>query len=208
MVDKNSEYPLGSKDLIFLKNFITNPDIIVGDYTYYYDTHNADKFEINNVIVLYNCKLIIGKFCQIAEGTKFIMNGANHQMNGFSTYPFNIFGGDWSKYTPSYPEKGDTIIENDVWFGYQSVIMPGVKIGNGAIIGAQAVVTKNVDPYTIVAGNPAIVIRKRFDDKTIENLEKLQWWDWDNEKITRHIKDLVGMDMNKFSSQSSVIMDK
>lgn len=197
MVSPDVLYPLGSiKDLIFLKHFIANTDIQIGDYTYYHDS-SPEKFEKENVILLFCCKLIIGKFVQIASETKFIMSGANHQMNGFSTYPFNIFGGIWANYEPEYPNKGDTVIGHDVWFGYRSIIMPGVKIGHGAIIGAGAVVTKDVPPYTIVGGNPARKIRSRFSPQVITELETICWWDWDEKKISRNLKAIVGADIKK-----------
>lgn len=192
-------YPMGkvTKEVIFLKHFITNPNIQVGDYTYYHDMHHPEKFEKENVIIIYSCKLTIGKFCQIAHGTKFMMSDANHQMNGFSTFPFFIFGGEWSNYQPDTPKKGDTVVGNDVWFGQDSLIMPGIKIGSGAIIAARSVVTKDVPPYTIVGGNPAKIIRKRFSDETIDQLLHIQWWDWNYEKITRNIEAIVGADVQK-----------
>jgi virginiamycin A acetyltransferase len=183
--------------MIFLKNFITNPNIQVGDYTYYHDAVHPERFEKDNVILLYTCKLIMGKFCQIAQGTKFIMGDANHQMDGFSTFPFYVFGKEWAEYEPRFPTKGDTIVGNDVWFGHGSVIMPGVKIGDGAIIGACSVVTKDVHPYTIVGGNPAKEIRKRFSEDIVKKLLEIQWWNWDIDKITRNIKAIVGADIQK-----------
>lgn len=169
--DPSKTYPMeGMKRLCFLKNIIKNPQIIVDDYTYYDDPDDVHNFE-KNVLYLFDFigdKLIIGKFCQIATGATFIMNGANHPMSGFSTYPFKIFGGAWQHAPLSPIIKGDTVVGNDVWIGYGAVFMPGVKIGDGAIIAAQSVVTKNIEPYTIVGGNPAKVIRKRFDKKTID----------------------------------------
>jgi len=198
MISPNTKYPLGSeKTLIFLKHFITNPNIEVGDYTYYHDLHHPEKFETENVVLIHSGKLIIGKFCQIAQGTKFIMSGANHQMSGFSTFPFFIFGKEWNTYTPDLMKKGDTIVGNDVWFGHSSVIMPGVTIGDGAIIGAHAVVTKDVPPYTILGGNPAKEIRKRFPDDVICKLLEIKWWNWKYEKITRSIDAIVGADIQK-----------
>ncbi|CUI17366.1 putative acetyltransferase [Candidatus Protochlamydia naegleriophila] len=201
-MDCSTLYPLSSKDLIFLKHFITNPAIHIGDYTYYHDTDRPEAFEKENVALLYDCELHIGKFCQIAQGTKFIMSGANHQMNGFSTFPFFIFGDKWADYTPSFPKKGHTVVGNDVWFGHQSVIMPGIKIGDGAIIGAYAVVTKDVPPYSIVGGNPANIIRHRFDESTIKKLQVIQWWNWDVEKITRNIPLIVSADLEKLETAS------
>ncbi|MGL5154748.1 MAG: CatB-related O-acetyltransferase, partial [Aeromonas veronii] len=140
-------------------------------------------------------KLIIGKFCAIARGVKFIMNGANHQTSGFSTYPFFIFGNGWEHAAPapgSLPYKGDTVIGNDVWIGYDALIMPGVKVGNGAIIAARSVVTGDVPAYALVGGNPAKVIRYRFDDDTIARLNAIAWWDWPVEQISRNLPLISG----------------
>ena len=176
----------------YLKNFITSPNIEVGDYTYYDDPNGPEHFEKN---VLYHFdfigdKLIIGKFCAIAKDVTFIMNGANHQSAGFSTYPFFIFGNGWEKSAPQpgdLPFKGNTEIGNDVWIGYNATIMPGVKIGNGAIIASKSVVTNDVPAYAVVGGNPAKIIKQRFDDKTINALLSIAWWDWSNDKITAHL---------------------
>ncbi|MCP0913764.1 CatB-related O-acetyltransferase [Legionella sp. 27cVA30] len=191
-------YPIpGSERTIFLKNIVKNPNIIIGDYTYYDDPVDIYNFEKN---VLYHFdfigdKLIIGKFCQIAANVKFMMNGGNHYLDGFSSFPFIIFQSYWPE-IPFIPNrKKDTVIGNDVWIGYDATIMPGVNIGDGAIIGTRAVVTKDVAPYEIVGGNPAQVIRKRFDDETIDFLLQLQWWDWPIEKIRQHV--LAIMDGNK-----------
>ncbi|MCP5375247.1 MAG: CatB-related O-acetyltransferase [Rickettsiaceae bacterium] len=177
----------------FLKNIITNPQIIVGDYTYYDDTEDVYNFE-KNVLYLFDFigdKLIIGKFCQIASGVRFIMNGANHAMGGISTYPFEVFGKSWSNTLSNDLNKGDTVIGNDVWIGNSATIMPGVKIGHGAIIGTNTLVTKDVAPYTIVGGNPGKLIRNRFDQQTIDFLLELAWWDWPIERITKHVKDIA-----------------
>ena len=198
--DATKKFPLAHYDrLCFLKNIITNPNIIVGDYTYYDDFEDVHNFEKN---VKYHFdftgdKLIIGKFCMIASGATFIMNGANHLTDAISTYPFAIFGNGWegAMEGKTYPTKGDTIIGNDVWIGYKATIMAGVKIGDGAIIASQSVVTKDVAPYSIVGGNPAKEIRKRFSNEKIERLLKMQWWNWDLEKITKHIQDLTGNDL-------------
>ena len=201
MIDPKQLYPLHTfkltpfKEMIFLKQFITHPHIHVGDYTYYHDQDHPEDFEKRNVIVLTNSKLIIGKFCQLAQGTTFIMSGANHPMEGFSTFPFFIFGGAWSQYVPHLKDKGDTTVGNDVWFGHQATILPGIKIGDGAIIGAFAVVTQDVPAYGIVAGNPAQLIRKRFSDAVIHQLQVIKWWDWDFEKITRNISSITHSDI-------------
>ena len=200
-ISASTLYPLspGTKEVIFLKNFITNPNIEVGDYTYYHDLYNPESFEKNNVIIFQTSKLIIGKFCQIAQGTKFITSDANHPLNGFSTFPFFIFGNEWAQYTPELTNKGDTLVGNDVWFGCNATIMPGVQIGDGAIIGAAAVVTKNVPPYTIVGGNPAKEIRKRFSDETIRQLLEIKWWNWNFEKISQSIEAIVGANIEKLT---------
>ena len=190
----------GFPQICFIKNTVKNPRIIIGDYTYYDDPEDSENFERN---VLYHYpfskdKLIIGKFCALARGIKFIMNGANHQLSGFSTYPFYIFGNGWEKVSPEdeeLPFKGDTIVGNDVWIGYKSVIMPGVKVGDGAIIAAKSVVVSDVSPYTIVGGNPAQIIKQRFDDNTIEQLIKIAWWNWDIKRISANLDKIMAADL-------------
>jgi len=197
----NATFPLENYNrLCFLKNIIKNPSIEVGDYTYYDDFENVENFEKN---VKYHFdfvgdKLIIGKFCMIASGATFIMNGANHLSKSVSSYPFAIFGGDWRNAMDgkTYPVKGNTIIGNDVWIGYDATIMPGVQIGDGAIIASKSVVIKDVEPYSIVGGNPAQLIKKRFSDNKIEALLKVEWWHWPIEKITAHIKQLTSGDVS------------
>jgi len=173
----------------FLKNIIKNPNITVGDFTYYDDPDDIHSFEKN---VLYHFdfigdKLIIGKFCQIATGVRFIMNGASHDIDAVSTFPFKILGKSFAKAALNAPIKGNTVIGNDVWVGNSATIMPGVKIGDGAIIGTNALVTKDVEPYSIVGGNPAKEIRKRFDPETIKFLQELAWWNWDINKIVDNL---------------------
>lgn len=195
--DKHSIFPLANYDrLCFLKNIIKNPNIEVGDYTYYDDFENVENFEKN---VKYHFdftgdKLIIGKFCMIASDVKFIMNGANHLSQAITSYPFAIFGKAWASAMDgkSYPNKGNIRVGNDVWIGYNATIMAGVRIGDGAIIAANSTVVKDVEPYTIVGGNPAQVIKKRFDDEKIAQLLELEWWNWDIEKITRNVEALTG----------------
>ncbi len=188
--------------LCFIKNIIKNPNIIVGDYTYYddYET-NGEDFEkhVTHFYPFIGDKLIIGKFVSIAKGIKFIMNGANHRMNGITTYPFNILGSGWEKVTPKLedlPLKGDTVIGNDVWIGENVTILPGVHIGDGSIIGANSVVGKNIEPYSICVGNPVRVIKKRFDEETINKLLSLQWWNWDEDRIFNNLEALVNGDLN------------
>lgn len=189
--DPNVLYPIeGVTRTVFLKNIIKNPQIIVGDYTYYDDPEDIYSFE-KNVLYLFDFmqdKLIIGKFCQIATGVKFIMNGASHAMDGISTYPFKLMGKAWKGASMNAISKGDTIIGNDVWIGNSATIMQGVKVGHGAIIGTNSLVTKDIEPYTIVGGNPARVIRKRFDEEAIELLLRAAWWDWPIEKITDNLE--------------------
>ncbi|NLQ25021.1 Vat family streptogramin A O-acetyltransferase [Shewanella sp. S-1] len=182
----------------FIKNCVSNPNIIIGDYTYYDDPEDSENFE-RNVLYHYSFskdKLIIGKFCALACGVKFIMNGANHKMSGFSTYPFQIFGEAWGKTIKDIPYKGDTIIGNDVWIGYDSLIKPGVKIGNGAIIASRSVVVSDVPAYTIVGGNPARLIRERFSPQIVSALESIAWWDWPIEKIFQHLGIIVNADID------------
>ena len=187
-----------AKRIVFIKNVVTRTNIIAGDFSYYDDPAYADDFETKNVLYHYSFskeKLIIGKFCAFATGVKFIMGSANHKMDGFSTYPFFVFFG--TKFDPAHvPYKGDTVIGNDVWIGYDATVMPGIHIGDGAIVGAKAVVTKNVPPYTIVGGNPAKIIRTRFDEKTIQELQKIAWWDWSIEKITKNISAITGCNID------------
>ncbi len=193
-------FPLpGYNRLCFLKNIIKNPNIIVGDYTYYDDFEDVHNFEQN---VKYHFdfvgdKLIIGKFCMIASGVTFIMNGANHLSKSISAYPFAIFGEGWAHAMEGkeYPKKKDTVIGNDVWIGHKATIMPGVTIGDGAIIATNATVTKDVAPYAIVGGNPAHEIKKRFNDEEIASLLEIAWWDWDYEKITEHVQTLTSGDI-------------
>lgn len=200
--DIHKTFPLEGIDrLCFLKNIIKNPNIIVGDYTYYDDFENVENFEKN---VKYHFdfvgdKLIIGRFCMIASGVTFIMNGANHLTDALSTYPFAIFGNGWEHAMDgkTYPQKGDINIGNDVWIGYNATIMAGVTIGDGAIIAANATVVKDVEPYSIVGGNPAVLIRKRFPQETIDRLLALKWWNWSPEKITRNVHLLTGMNMDE-----------
>lgn len=190
----------GFPQVCFIRNTVKSPNIIVGEYTYYDDPDGAEDFERN---VLYHYpfsgdRLVIGRFCAIARGAKFIMNGANHLMSGLSTYPFQIFGHGWEQAMPppeAFPHKGDTVVGNDVWIGYDALVMPGVRIGNGAIIAARSVVASDVPAYTIVAGNPARSVRQRFPQATIDTLEVIAWWDWPAETITRHLAVIVAGDV-------------
>lgn len=181
--------------ICFLKNAINHPNILIGDFTYYSDLiHRPEDFQKNNVLYLDDfCqdKLIIGKYCTIASGVKFLMNACNHKLKAFTGYPFKIFNangwGDGERTREDIHYKGDLVIENDVWIGYEAIVLPGAKIGNGAIIGARAVVTGTIPPYAIAAGNPARVIRMRFDEATINLLLEIQWWNWDAKKIVDNL---------------------
>ena len=189
-------YPrTGDKETIYLKNVITNPYITVGDFTMYNDfVNDPTLFEKNNVLYHYpinHDKLQIGKFCSIACGAKFLFNSANHTLSSLSTYPFPLFFEEWGlekkDVTNAWDNKGDIIIGNDVWIGYEAVILAGVTIGDGAIIGTRAVVTKDVPPYTIVGGVPAKPIKKRFSEETISALLEIQWWNWSEKRIAKNI---------------------
>jgi virginiamycin A acetyltransferase len=183
-----------------LKDVITKQNIIVAEYTYYHDFDDPKNFENKNVLYQYpinNDKLIIGKFCSIAAGAKFLFNGGNHKNDSFVNYPFSIFGDLWEHSLPinnSWDNKGDIVIGNDVWIGHEALIMAGVKIGNGARIATRALVTKDVKPYEIVGGIPAKPIKTRFENEVIEILEELKWWDMSIEKIKAHMKILMNND--------------
>ena len=191
--------------LCFIKNVIKNPNIIVGEYTYYDDIDGAENFEshVTHHYDFIGDKLIIGKFCAIAKGIEFIMSGANHRIDSITTYPFNIMGNGWGKSAPSLSDlklKGDTIIGNDVWIGQNVTILPAVHIGDGAIIGANSVVAKNIPPYSVAVGNPCEVKRKRFDEDLIEYLLKIKWWDWNAEKIFKNMEALCSGDLSKIKN--------
>ncbi len=204
--NSNCKHPMaGFPQVCFIKNTTKNPNIIIGDYTYYDDPHDSENFERN---VLYHYpfigdKLIIGKFCALARGVQFIMNGANHQLSGISTYPFYIFGNGWQRVKPSLdelPYKGDTCVGNDVWIGYDVLIMPGVTIGNGAIISSRSVVVQDVPAYSVVGGNPAKVIKNRFSAQIINKLEALAWWDWPIAEISRNLHLITAGDVDALTS--------
>ena len=198
-IPENKLYPrTNDKQTIYLKYAISNPNITVGEYTMYNDFENDPTlFEKNNVLYHYPInkdKLVIGKFCSIACGAKFLFTSANHTMKSLSTYPFPLFFEEWGldkkDVTKSWDNKGDIIIGNDVWIGYEAVILSGVTIGDGAIIGTRALDTKDVPPYTIVGGMPAKIIRKRFEEETINLLLEKKWWNWSREKIAKNIKNI------------------
>ncbi len=204
-MDCNKIYPrTGDTQTVYLKSVVKRPTIEVGDYTIYNDfANNPLDFEKNNVLYHYpinHDRLIIGKFCSIACGAKFVFNCANHTLKSLSTYTFPLFFEEWdlqkSDVATAWDNKGDIIIGNDVWIGYDAVIMAGVKIGDGAIIGTRAVVTKDVEPYSIVGGVPAKEIRKRFAPEVIEKIKSLQWWNWPEEKIQKSLTAIQSGDID------------
>ena len=206
MTDTKKLYPrTGDKQTVYLKNVITDPSITVGDYTMYNDFVNDPVgFERNNVLYHYPInrdRLIIGKFCSIACGAKCLFNSANHTLSSLSTYPFPLFFEEWGlekrNVAASWDNKGDIVIGNDVWIGYEAVIMAGVTIGDGAIIGARAVVTKDVPPYTVAGGIPAKPIKKRYPEETIAALSELKWWDWPEERIAQNLHAIQAGKLNE-----------
>lgn len=202
--DPNAIYANPYKTSCFIKNVVTAPNIHIGDYTHYDDPADPAAFEKNNILFnrpAFGDKLVIGKFCSIACGAKFIMGSAGHRIDGVTAYPFAVFGGAWEKKLPSHvsqiPFKGDTVVGNDVWIGRECVIMPGVKIGDGAILSAYSVVTEDVEPYGMVDGNPAQLTKKRFDDGLIELLLKVKWWDLPPRLLTELLPVLCGRDLEQ-----------
>ena len=201
--DPRQRYPNEAlKQIVFIKNVITRPNILIGDYTYYDDVDGAERFEehVTHHYEFLGDRLIIGKFCAIARGIEFVMNGANHRMGSVTTYPFNIMGHGWEQFAPALsdlPLKGDTVVGNDVWIGQNVTVMPGVNIGDGAIIAANSVVASDVPPYCVAGGDPCRVIRRRFDDELTEYLLALRWWDWDADKIFRNLDALCSGDLTK-----------
>nr|WP_319503814.1 CatB-related O-acetyltransferase [Bacteroides graminisolvens] len=199
MPNKETLYPRKEdKTMVYLKSCVKSPFIEVGDYSFYHDFDNPLDFEKKCVLYHYpyvnNDRLIIGKFCSIACGTKFLFNGANHTLKSLSTYPFPVLAGEWDLQVPvtdAWDNKGDIVIGNDVWIGFEAVIMAGVTIGDGAIIASRAVVTKDVEPYSIVGGVPAKPIRKRFSEERIAELLEMKWWDWSEQEIQQRLPEIM-----------------
>ena len=205
--DPNVIFPNEYGTSCFVKNVVRAPNIEIGDYTYYDDDTDPTGFERNNVLFNYpefGDRLIIGKFCALAQGTTFIMGPANHRTGSASTYPFNVFGGAWTEATPDHmsqlPRKGDTVVGNDVWLGRECVVMPGVKIGDGAIVAAYSVVTRDVAPYTVAGGNPARFIKNRFDEELTGLLLRLKWWDLPPEELVAWLPILCGENLENLRS--------
>ena len=199
--DPRQLYPLpGHRRVMFINNFDLPANVSIGDYTYYDDPAGPDAF-IANLRYHFDFigdRLVIGKFCAIATGVQFFMNGGNHRVDAFSSFPFLIFGGAWQgrfAQENDFPMKGDTVVGNDVWRGSDATLMPGITVGDGAIVAAKSVVATDVPPYAIVAGNPARIIRMRFSDEVIATLMSLKWWDWPVEKITAHLPAISGTDV-------------
>lgn len=214
-MDSHKIYPrTGDTQTVYLKSVVTRKTIEVGDFTIYNDFVNDSRdFEKNNVLYHYPIngdRLVIGKFCSIACGAKFIFNCANHALRSLSTYTFPLFFEEWdlpkSELASAWDNKGDIIIGNDVWIGYDAVIMAGVTIGDGAIIGTRAVVTKDVAPYSIVGGVPAHEIRKRFAPEVVERLRKLKWWDWPEEKIRKAMPAIQAGDVEALEKINSIVI--
>lgn len=203
--DPDIKHPLPMHRRVgFLKPLVSAENIEIGEFTYYDDPAGPEHFTEKCVLYHYpfiGDRLVIGRFCAIAEGAKFIMNGANHAMSGFSTFPFNIFGHGWEEgfdpTTWTQELRGDTIVGNDVWIGTEALIMPGLTIGDGSIIAARSVVTRDVPPYAVIAGNPAKVVKVRFDTHTVERLLAVAWWDWPIDKVTRNLEAIRGADIAK-----------
>lgn len=207
--DPNTLHPMAGVDSVaFLRPLLEKmspppPNISVGAFSYYADFDDPTRFFERNVRYHFpfsQARLEIGRFCALAHGTTFIMSDANHVLDGVSTYPFPIFGGAWAEAQPiestPFPFKGDTVVGSDVWFGYESLVMPGVKIGHGAIIGARAVVSRDVPPYGVVVGNPARLVKRRFDDDTVDRLLNLAWWNWPDDRLAAIIPLLVRGDID------------
>lgn len=201
--DPTTRYPFpGATHTVFIKNVISGPNIEAGDYSYYNDPAEPERFQEKCVRYHFEFledRLIIGKFCAFATAVEFIMNGASHAMDGLSTYPFHIFQNGWEEnYDTSIfvaQSKGDTVIGHDVWLGTRATILPGVHIGDGAIIGARAVVACDIPPYAIAAGNPARIIRMRFPAEDIATLQKIAWWDWPAERISESLAAIRNCDI-------------
>lgn len=199
--DPKTLFPIDDfPQVAYIKNLNTNPNIVIGDYTYC-DAPEGPAAFFRNILYHFDFigdKLIIGKYCAISKDVIFIMNGANHDLHGFSTYPFNIFGSGWdvaSSNADNHECRGDTCIGNDVWIGWGATIMPGVTIGHGCIVGARAVVSGNIPPYSVAVGNPARVVKTRFSEDVVRQLLEIAWWDWHVDKVTRNLDAIRGADI-------------
>jgi virginiamycin A acetyltransferase len=193
--DPALRYPLpGETSMVFLKAIVDNPQIEIGDYTYYHDFDDPLGFEKNvrYAFPFEGDRLVIGKFCSIASGATFLLNGGNHRIDGVSAYPFGIFGRGWEAALPeTWPSRGDTRVGHDVWIGYRATLLPGVAVGHGAVVGALSVVAEDVPPYAVVAGNPARMLRLRHSERDVARLLAIAWWDWPIEKIAAHVRTIA-----------------
>ncbi len=205
--DPSQLHPLAEHPRVtFIRNLDLPPNVEVGAYSYYDDPAGLGAF-LDNILYHFaflGDRLVIGRFCAIAAGTRFLMNGGNHRLDAPSTYPFAIFGGAWATApTGKFPNRGDTVIGNDVWLGYESTVLPGVTVGDGAVVAAKSVVSADVPPYAIVAGNPARVVRMRFSDADIARLLRIAWWDWDADRITAHLGAIGDGDVDALEAATS-----
>jgi virginiamycin A acetyltransferase len=195
---------LGDPQVVYLRTLVQSPFTSVGEYTYYADPIDPTGFERHNVLFHHGPeRLVIGKFCALAQGVRFLMNSANHRHDGISAYPFPMFGGEWLQHMDLLAERPrgqDTRVGNDVWLGTGAVVLPGVRIGDGAIVGAMSVVTADVPAYAVVAGNPARIVRRRFTDDDVERLIRLAWWDWPIEIVTRHLRTIIAGDVEDLAA--------
>ncbi|PWM71410.1 MAG: chloramphenicol acetyltransferase [Bacillota bacterium] len=208
-------FPNEYKTSCFIKNAVKAKNVFIGDYTYYDDVSHPEEFEKNNILFnweQFGDKLVIGKFCAIGSGTKFMMGPCNHRTQSVSTYPFAVFGGAWEKAVPPHlaqlPKKGDIVVGNDVWFGKDCLIMSGVTIGDGAIIAARSLVTSDVPPYTVYGGNPAKFIKRRFDEELVSLLLQLQWWNLPADELVTVLPLLCDFDLEKVKRELSARMKR
>jgi virginiamycin A acetyltransferase len=213
MPDPSELHPVTGQDrVVFLKPLVRSPNIEIGEYTYYDDPDDPLAFERDAVLYAFGPeKLRIGRFCAIASGVRFLLPGANHADRGPSTYPFGIFGPPWEgtmDLVMSAPSRGDTVVGNDVWFGYEALVLPGVAIGDGAVVAAASVIASDVPPYAVVAGNPARVVRRRFDDDDTARLERAAWWDWPISLVTEHARTIMAgrpADLERIAEQHGLV---
>ncbi|MFE7589214.1 CatB-related O-acetyltransferase [Kitasatospora sp. NPDC057512] len=197
--------------VVLLKPLVTSPLIEVGEYSYYDDPDDPTAFQTRNVLYHYGPeRLVIGKFCAFATGVRFVMNGANHRMDGPSTFPFPVMGGAWAEHLDlitGLPGRGDTVVGHDVWLGYRVTVMPGVRIGHGAIVAAGSVVTSDIPDYAVAGGNPAKVIRLRYDEADIARLLDLAWWHWPAEHLTRHLRTVMSGTVEELAAAAPTAPD-
>jgi virginiamycin A acetyltransferase len=195
----NAGLIMGDPQVVFLKPLVQSPLTTVGEYSYYADPVDPTGFERNNVLYHYGPdRLVIGRYCALARGVRFIMGAANHRRQGVSTFPFPMFGGDWMAHMDLFADRrfpGDTVIGNDVWLGYESAVLPGVRIGDGAIVAARSVVTSDVPPYAVVGGNPARPIRHRFGADETARLLRAAWWDWPADLVSANVRGIMAGDV-------------